>query len=85
MNEFSDGNGAPAGSMSAAPTASSSSSSAGGEMTLAKVVEILTTLSDMVGNATDSYCETFIKSFGLPHSHDLMQQFQGGMLQMSES
>ena len=42
-------------------------------------------MQQMVGNATDEYCENFIGSFGLPQSAELMQQFQGGMLQLSET
>ena len=61
-----------------------SATSSSEELTLSKVTEILTKLSDMVGEATDEYCENFINSFGLPQSPDLIQQFQGGMLQMSE-
>lgn len=62
----------------------SAASSSAGDMTLETVIELLTNLSDLVGTATDAYCEQFIKSYGLPRSPDLMQQFQGGMLQMSE-
>ena len=59
--------------------------SAGQDMTLSLVLEVLNKLSAMVGDATDEYCQNFIGSFGLPQSQELMQQFQGGMLQMSET
>jgi hypothetical protein len=57
----------------------------GGDITLAKVVEVLKKLSDMVGDATDDYCENFKMQYGLPTNAELAQQFQGGMLQMSEA
>ena len=78
MSEFTDGSV----DTSAIKTTSPSSS---GEITLEKVVEVLTKLSDMVGDATDDYCVTFKKTHGLPNTAELMQQFQGGMLQMSEA
>lgn len=48
------------------------------------VCEILQTLAERVGNATDAYAGAFIEQYGPPQSPDLVERFQQGMLLMSE-
>jgi len=75
----------------ATATASSSSSSAaaaggggGAGGSLASLVELMAELADQMLQATDDYCGTFIDEHGIPASQPQLEQFQLGLMTVSQ-
>jgi hypothetical protein len=53
------------------------------ELSLARVIQLLKSLSEKVNSATDQFIDEFIETHGQPSPSNMMY-FQQGMLQLSE-
>jgi hypothetical protein len=53
-------------------------------LSLDDIVEVIQTLSDRVGAATDAFVTAFKKQYGHPNSAELLNLFQEGMIKMTE-
>lgn len=60
-------------------------SSKASEMTLPEVLTLLEELAQLMVDNCDTFCQQFVATFGIPSTRELLEKFQVGLFQATES